>query len=214
MRKAFKAVLPDEPYKTTTKKNITVDCIYTGRRFLLIRLNGDGTMFALERGAETEAELEPFKMTPEQLALDGDTFQIVLDAEVNTWEAAHITHDYEHGEVPNYKETLPTGEVYEYHYDDFCAALDQPFYVNDMRYDIPTKTWIRPRYRVHAVTRQDFLAGMAVQARVFKEAYDSGKYLAEDMEKFKTYYEFCQSVPTKYANVDHWKINCLAPPII
>ena len=214
MRKAFKAVLPDEPYKTTTKKNITVDCIYTGRRFLLIRLNGDGTMFALERAAETEAELEPFKMTPEQLALDGDTFQIVLDAEVNTWEAAHITHDYEHGEVPNYKETLPTGEVYEYHYDDFCAALDQPFYVNDMRYDIPTQTWIRPRYRVHAVTRQDFLAGMAVQARVFKEAYDSGKYLAQDMEKFKAYYEFCQSVPTKYANVDHWKINCPAPPII
>lgn len=214
MRKAFKAVLPDEPYKTTTKKNITVDCIYTGKRFLLIRLNGDGTMFALERQAETEAELEPFKMTPEQLALDGDTFQIVLDAEVNTWEAAHITHDYEHGEVPNYKETLPTGEVYEYYYDDFSGALDQPFYINDLRYDVPTKTWIRPRYRVHAVTRQDFLAGMAVQAKAYKEAYESGAYLAEDKEKLKAHYEFCQSVPTKYANVDHWKIPCPPPPQI
>ncbi len=214
MRKAFKTVLPDEPYKTTTKKNTTVDCIYTGRRFLLIRLNGDGTIFALERQAETAEELEPFKMTPEQLALDGDTFQIVLDAEVNTWEAAHITHDYEHGEVPNYKETLPTGETWEYTYDDFCAALDQPFYVNDLRYDLPTKTWIRPRYRVHAIARQDFLASMAQQAKTYKEAYESGKYLADDLAKIKAYYEFCQSVPTKYANVDHWKITCPSTPPI
>ncbi len=214
MRKAFKTVLPDEPYKTTTKKNITVDCIYTGKRFLLIRLNGDGTMFALEKQAETEAELEPFKMTPAQLALDGDTFQIVLDAEVHTWEAAHITHDYEHGEVPNYKETLPTGETYEYTYDDFQGALTQPFYVNDIRYDIPTKTWIRPRYRVHALTRQDFLSSMANQAKTYKEAYDSGQHLPEKLAQFKAHYEFCEAVPTKYANVDHWKITCPSAPAI
>jgi len=214
MRKAFKTVLPDEPYKTTTKKNITVDCIYTGRRFLLIRLNGDGTMFALERRADTAEELEPFKMTKEQLVLDGDTFQIVLDAETHTWEAAHITNEYEHGEVPNYRETLPTGETWEYTYDDFNGALTQPFYVNDIRYDRPTNTWIRPRYRVHAITRQDFLASMAQQAKTYRDAYNSGNYLAADLEKFKTHYEFCESVPTKYANVDHWKINCLsAPPL-
>lgn len=214
MRKAFQTVLPDEPYKTTTKKNITVDCIYTGRRFLLIRLNGDGTMFALEKQADTEAELDLYKMTPEQLALDGNTFQIVLDAETHVWEAAHITHDYEHGEVPNYKETLPTGETYEYQYDDFNGALTQPFYVNDIRYDIHTKTWIRPRYRVHAITRQDFLASMATQAKIYKEAYESGTYLPEDKEKIKAHYEFCDSVPTKYANIDHWKIPCPNPPII
>lgn len=214
MRKAFQAVLPDEPYKTTTKKNITVDCIYTGRRFLLIRLNGDGTLFALEKQADTEEELEKFKMTPEQLALDGDTWQIVMDAEIYTWEAAHITHEYEHGEIPNYKETLPTGEVYEYIYDDFSGAITQPFYVNDIRYDLPTKTWIRPRYRVHALTRQDFFNGMANHAKFYKELYENGTYLPEAKQKIKEYYEFCESIPTKYANVDHWKIKCLPVPII
>lgn len=212
MRKAFKTVLPDEPYKTTTKKNITVDCIYTGRRYLLIRLNGDGTMFAMEKQAETVEELEPYKMTPQQLALDGNTFQIVLDADVHTWEAAHITHEYEHGEIPNYRETLPTGETWEYNYDNFSGALDQPFYVNDLRYDVPTQTWIRPRYRVHAITRQDFLASMALQAKTYREAYTSGQYLPDQLEKIKAHYEFCESIPTKYANVDHWKITCPTPP--
>ncbi len=214
MRKAFQTVLPDEPYKTTTKKNITVDCIYTGRRYLLIRLNGDGTMFALEKQAETLEELEPFKMTPAQLALDGDTFQVVLDAETHTWEAAHITHDYEHGEVPNYKEVLPTGETYEYTYDDFNGALTQPFYVNDIRYDIHTKAWIRPRYRVHALTRQEFLSSMETQTKTYKEAMESGQYLPEQLAKIKAHYEFCQSVPTKYAGVDHWKIVCPSPPTL
>lgn len=212
MRKAFKAVLPDEPYKTTTKKNITVDCIYTGKRYLLIRLNGDGTMFALEKQAETLEELEPFKMTPAQLALDGNTFQIVLDADIHTWEAAHITNDYEHGEVPNYRETLPTGETWEYHYDDFNGAITQPFYVNDLRYDVPTQAWIRPRYRVHAITRQDFFGSMALQAKQYKEALESGQYLAEDLAAIKSHYEFCSTIETKYANVDHWKITCPTPP--
>lgn len=212
MRKAFKTVLPDEPYKTTTKKNITVDCIYTGKRYLLIRLNGDGSMFALERQEETLEALEPFKMTKEQLALDGNTFQIVLDAETHTWEAAHITHDYEHGEVPNYKETLSTGETWEYHYDDFSGALDQPFYVNDLRYDVHTNAWIRPRYRVHALTRQDFFAGIANHAKTFKELYENGAYLPDQKQKIKEYYEWAEAVPTKYANIDHWKITCPAQP--
>jgi hypothetical protein len=205
MRKAFVTIMPDEPYKTTTSKNITVDCVYTGRRYLLIRLNNDGTMFCLERAEETLEELERFKLTDEQLAAEKQ-FQIIMDAEVNTWEAAHLTHDYEHSEVPDPTFTMPSGETWTYHYDDFHGALDQPYYVNDMRYDRSTRTWIRPRYRVHAITKESFWAGIADQTRRYEEAATSSAYLPEQLAKIKEHRDWLKAAPTKYAGVDHWKI--------
>jgi hypothetical protein len=214
MRKAFVTIMPDEPYKTTTSKNITVDCVYTGRRYLLIRLNNDGTMFCLERAEETLEQLENYKLTDEQLAAEKQ-FQVIMDAEVNTWEAAHLTHDYEHSEVPDPTFTMPSGETWTYHYDDFHGALDQPYYVNDMRYDRSTRTWIRPRYRVHAITKESFWAGLADQTKRYEEAATSSAYLPEQLAKIKEHRDWLKSAPTKYAGVDHWKIPYpVAPPAI
>jgi hypothetical protein len=205
MRKAFTTIMPDEPYKTTTSKNITVDCVYTGRRYLLVRVNNDGTLFCLERQEDTLETLEMFKLTAEQLAAEKH-FQVVLDAEVNTWEAAHLTHDYEHSEVPDPTFTLPSGETWTYHYDDHQGALAQPYYVNDMRYDRSTNTWIRPRYRVHALTKESFWAGLADQLRSYEEAASSSAYLPEQLTKIRAHRDWLKAAPTKYAGVDHWKI--------
>ena len=205
MHKPFTTVLPDEPYKTATTKNTTVDCVYTGKRYLLVRMNNDGSIFALEKQSDSLEDIENFKLTDAQLAAERH-FQIVMDAEVNTWEAAHITHEYEHSEVPDYKETLSSGETWEYHYDDFQGALDQPFYVNDLRYDRATNSWIRPRYRVHALTRDAFMSSIDSQAKDYDNAVSSGKYSGEKLESIKTHAAFLKSVNTKYANIDHWKI--------
>ena len=213
MQKLFKTVLPDEPYKTATTKNVTVDCTYTGRRYLLVRMNNDGSMFCLEKQADTLEEVDKFRLTDQQLAAENH-FQVVIDADNNTWEAAHVSHEYEHGEVPNYKETLPTGETWEYTYDDFQGALDQPFYVNDLRFDRSTNTWIRPRYRVHALTRDSFISAIAEQADTYLEAAASGKYSGEKLEAINVHAAFLKAVPSKYANVDHWKIPYPSPPAL
>jgi hypothetical protein len=89
--------------------------------------------------------------------------QTVIDAEVDTWMAAHLTHEYEHTAVPNYVETLSTGEVYEYYYDDIQSACTQPYYTNDAYYKKETNSWIRPRMRTHAITRASFLEGVSSQ---------------------------------------------------
>lgn len=213
MQKLFKTVLPDEPYKTSTTKNVTVDCTYTGRRYLLVRMNHDGSIFALEKQVDTLEEIENFKLTDQQLAAE-NRFQVTIDADINTWEAAHISHEYEHGEVANYKETLATGETWEYTYDDFQGALDQPFYVNDIRFDRATNTWIRPRYRVHALTRDAFMGSIADQAETYQVAAASGKYTGAQLESIKTHAAFLATVATKYSNVDHWKIPYPAAPAL
>lgn len=205
MRKAFTTVMPDEPYKTSTKNNNTVDCIYTGGRYLLIRVNNDGSVFCLERQEETLEALEKYKLTAEQLAAENQ-FQVVMDAEVNTWEAAHLTHEYEHSEVPDPTFTLPTGETWTYHYDDYHGALDQPYYVNDMHYDRATNTWVRPRYRVHALTKESFWSGMEEQLKAFETAAQSTAYLPEKLAKIKEHRDWLKAAPTRYAGVDHWKI--------
>lgn len=205
MRKAFTTVMPDEPYKTTTKKNITVDCIYIGKRYLLVRMNNDGTIFALERCEDTLEALENFKLTSAQLAAENQ-FQIVIDAEVNTWEAAHLTHEYEHSVVPDPTFTLASGETWTYHYDDYHGALAQPYYVNDLRYDRATNTWIRPRYRVHALTKENFWAGIKEQLKAYEVAAESGAYLPEKLAEIKTHRDWLRTAITKYADEDHWKI--------
>ena len=214
MRKKFTTVLPDEPYKISTSKNITVECFYTGPRYLLVRMNkNDNTLFCVDRQAESLEEIEKFKMTDEQQAYDG-TYQVVLDAELNTWEAAHLTHEYEHEAFDDYREVLSTGEVYEYHYDDYTGALDQPFYTNDIKYSPQTKTWVRPRYRSHALTRDQFMESVNTSASVYQQAYDSGAYPQERLNEIKQHLDFLKGVPKKYANVDHWKIPYPNPPAL
>ena len=206
MRKAFTAVLPDEPYKTTTKLNRTVECYYVGTRYVLARVEkSDGKIYCVDGYGETLEDLDPSRLPADVLIKEGHD-QVVIDAEIDTWIAAHLTHEYEHTSVPNYVETLSTGEVYEYQYDDIHSAVTQPYYTNDTYYKKETNTWIRPRMRTHAITRASFLEGVASQTATVQEVVDSGRLTADRLVEAKAYLDFLKSVPTKYANIDHWKI--------
>lgn len=203
IEKTFTTVLPDEPYKTTTKLNKTVTCTFRGPRYYLLRCDAEtGQILCVDRGSDDQEELRG-------LITDNEPhihFQI-LDAEVNTWEAAYLTRNYTTGPISNYVETLPTGEKYEYHYDDDTSACNQPFYVNDMKYDKGTNSYVRPRYRVHAVAEDDFWASIDSQKETFaKVVKETDKYSAEKMAAIKAYYDFLSTAKTKYAGVNHWKI--------
>lgn len=206
MRKAFTAVLPDEPYKTTTKLNRTVECFYVGTRYVLARVEkSDGKIYCVDGYSETLEGLDSSRLPAEVLNAEGHE-QVVVDAEVDTWIAAHLTHEYEHVAVPNYVETLPTGEVYEYVYDDLHSAVSQPYYTNDAYYKKETNSWIRPRMRTHAITRASFLDGVASQTATIQEIVDRNVLTADRQAEAVSYLNFLKEIPTKYANIDHWKI--------
>jgi len=206
MRKTFTAVLPDEPYKTTTRLNRTVECYYVGARYVLVRIEkSDGKYFCVDGYAETLEGLDSSRLTAEQLQLDSHE-QVVIDADVDTWMAAHLTHEYEHTAVPNYVETLSTGEVYEYHYDDIQSACTQPYYTNDSYYKKETNSWIRPRMRTHAITRASFMEGVSSQIGSIEEIVIRNVLTADRQAEAVAYLTFLKSIATKYANIDHWKI--------
>jgi hypothetical protein len=206
MRKAFTAVLPDEPYKTTTKLNRSVECYYVGARYVLVRIEkSDGKYFCVDGYSETLEGLDSSRLTADQLQGEGHE-QVVLDAEADTWLAAHLTHEYEHVSVPNYVETLSNGEVYEYVYDDTSSAVTQPYYTNDAYYKKETNSWIRPRMRTHAITRASFLEGVSSQIATIQEIVDRNVLAADRQADANTYLNFLKSIPTTYANIDHWKI--------
>lgn len=209
MEKNFTTVLPDEPYKTSTKKNITVDCTYMGPRYLLLRCRlTDGWIMCVDRASDDYDFLQTLKTTNEP-----ELFFVTLDAETHTWEAAYLTHEYRHSEVPDYTEVLPTGEKYIYHYDDFVAAVHQPFYVNDMYYDQSTSSFKRPKYRTHAVAKEDFWASIESNLRTFEAAVSNlEKYDAKRHADIKAHYDFLKTCKTKYGAIDHWKIPFTAMP--
>lgn len=208
MKKTFTTVLPDEPYKTTTKKNYTIECTYDGPAYLLIRVKEeDGSIVCIDRESDSLEQLETFKIDQHRLDPEG-VYQVVVDAAKDTWEAAYLTGYYTHEPFPDYEETLPTGEKWTYHYDDESCAVEQPFYVNDMFYVKATGTFKRPRYRVHAVAKSDFWTGLQTNIESTQAILDKGAdgFNEEQVEKIKTYLDAVKAIPTKYKDVDHWKI--------
>lgn len=208
MKKLFTTVLPDEPYKTSTKKNITIECTYDGPQYLLIRVKDeDGSIVCIDREGNSLEEIEAFKIDQHRLDPEG-VFQVLVDAAVNTWEAAYLTGYYTHAPFPDYEEILPTGEKWTYHYDDEGSAVEQPFYVNDMYYEKATGTFKRPRYRVHAVAKADFWAGVQSTITATQAILDKGgdEYTPEQLKKLEAYLAVVKEMPTKYKDIDHWKI--------
>lgn len=211
MRKVFTTILPDEPYKTSTALNKTIECTYDGPRYLLLRIRKeDGYVFCIDRVSEDLADLESHKIEQSRLDPEG-VYQIVLDAQVHTWEAAYMTGDYTHAPFDDHVETLPNGETWTYHYDDEACAVEQPFYVNDMFYEQTTSTYKRPRYRVHAVAKRDFWAGIATQIATYQSMVDDGSYAekgydADQMEAIREHLTWLKTCEATYAGVDHWKI--------
>jgi hypothetical protein len=201
MIKNFVIVLPDEPYKTTTNLNKTLECTYNGPRYLAVCVKQTGDIKYFSTSGETIEELR----MADQIDDEAGTAFHVLDAAVNTFEAAYLTHSYTHGDVEDYTVTHPNNlGSWSYHYDDGTGAIGQCFYVQDVKYIAGSYT--APRYREHAIKREDFLQHCIDIANHIERSLAINDYSAEDTKKLQDHAVWLKSVPTAYANIDHWKI--------
>jgi len=201
-KKKFIHVLPDEPNKTTTKKNIQVECEYSGMQYLLIRVfESTGEVVYVERQSDNKQELENDPRKEE-----GFKF-MVLDADQNTWEAAYLTGNYTHGVVEDYTETLPTGETYTFKWSDGGGVIGQSHEINRLKYSQGINTYIRPPYITLPVTKQGFQEMVkSHQDNMLKAKEDPSRYTSEQMTAIDAYLGWLNSAADKYKDVDPWKI--------
>lgn len=204
MRKAFTFLLPDEPYKTTTVDNNTVNAVYTGPRYLaLCVIDATGEIKYIAKRAETEAELNFEALVDD----DPATTFIKLDADVHTFQAAYLTNAYEYAEeIPDYEEDVPGGK-YTYQYDQKQGALGQCRWVNDMKY--VDGNYVGPRFREHANSRASFFESIKLVIPAIENAISQrveNLYTDEDVQKLEDHLDFLKNIETTYAGVDHWKI--------
>lgn len=206
MRKAFTFTLPDEPYVTTTNDNNTVDCMYDGPTWLCLCVeNSTHVVRNVETTGETEAELN-FDDQNE----DGHYF-VKMKADENLVVAAYFTHTYTHAEVEDINETLTDadGETFqfEYHFDD-NGVIGQVCYFGSVKYNPNDGTYSGPTFREHANNREETLANFEILADSIDESLEnpSNNYTDEEARRLREHAEWVRSIPTKYADIPHWKI--------
>lgn len=202
-KKKFTHVLPDEPNKIATKKNIQVECEYAGMQYLLIRVvESTGHVVFVERQSETREVLEN-----DDRREPGFRF-IILDADQHTWEAAYLTGNYRHGAVTDYAETLPTGEIYQYKWADGGGIIGQCHEINQMKFSEGTNTYIRPPYISHPGTKQGFLDMVASHKGDMEKALqDPSRYTEEQISEINSYLGWLNTAIDRYKDVDPWKVS-------
>lgn len=205
MKKNFTFVLPDEPYKAETTTNNVVNAVYDGLKYLIFRI--DSSTGEVYNAAASFSSLDEFDL--ENYNREEGITSIVVDASINTFEAAYVTGNYTHEEIPDPVFTLPNdlGE-WSYHYDDFTNGMAQCFFGHDLKYDFETETFIPPRYRTHAISRADFLESYNNLANVIADslANSDNDYSDSDRAKLEEYITWLKNLDKKYKNIDHWKI--------
>lgn len=206
MIKQFTFTLPDEPYVTTTDLNKTVNCTYDGPKWLC---------FAVENGTHKVRNLESAGNTEEDLNFENQIeeghYHIKVQAGDHPLIASYFTHSYTHEAVDDINETLTDADgtefTFEYHYDDEGIIGSQCF-AESVTWNPNTNQFSGPAYRTHANTREETLAQLANQATLYEENLDSPDtdYTSDDETALRAHIAWLKSIPTKYADIPHWKI--------
>ncbi len=200
MRKFFSFKLSDEPYKSTTTLNKTVQATYLGPRFLALCVNEQtGWINYIARAGETMEELQM------DLLVDDDptTTFIVLDASEKPFEAAYLTNNYENEDVADYEEVLPNG-LGTWTYSFSGGAIEQNYYAFDMKYI--NGEFTMPRFREHAITRESVFEGAKNSAEIIKKSLAQNDFTDADRTKLEEYVNWLENLETNFAGIDHWKI--------
>jgi hypothetical protein len=199
--------LADEPYVDTTALNKTHAAAYTGNRYLKIVIDSE-TKY-VERvvaAADTLDDINNAFVAQEP----GKTYEI-LDANTHTFEAAYLTGMYDTGVTENYTETLSTvdaegaDETWSYTWEDNTGMILQQYVGRDLKF--VNGAYVRPRFRTHALTRESFMQSMQQQISNINAALENNTTLTEETrEQLAAYVTWLENLPTKYANIKHWKI--------
>lgn len=206
MRKFFTVKLSDEPYKTTTNLNKTIQATYLGPRYLALCVHTpSGEIRYVARSGETEGEL----LLPSLVDDDPETEFIVMDAKEKTFEAAYLTGTYEHDPIPDYVEQLSNNRG-TYTYTWAGGAINQNYFGQDMFYR--NGEFTTPKFRTHAVTKESVFEGSKKAANVITQSLLDNDYTSSERAALEEYRDWLNSLATTYPDVDHWKIPFPANP--
>ena len=207
IRVNFDIAMPNKPYVDDFSEGKTHPAVYTGFRWIKFQYNTE-----TKEIANVIAEADIVDDLPMNETAVAEGYQsATLNCEENPLIASIITRNYETGEVADYEEDLGTtdaegnAETWTYYWNDNTGVLGQIYLHGTMKY--VDNNFVMPTFRSHALSRESFLEGVNNQiAGCDHELARADVYNEEETAKITAHKAWLQAVPTKYANVDHWKI--------
>jgi len=193
--KEFTITIPDEPFKDSTDLGKTVTCVYQGPRYVVIEVD--------PYTGRCESAVGYYRKS-ENINLNkfyrGDECKIILiDAEVNPFPAAYITHRYRvPDEIENYVFTHNGEVTWTYDYPE-NGIIDDVFVPNQMVYDFSSETFRNPPFVDHGMTAEEFWDGLENLIKSYEDE-------ESESQECKDYITTLKSLKTNYEGIDHWKI--------
>lgn len=212
IRQSFTIPMPNQPYVDDFSNGTTHPATYTGHRYLTFQYHKDtGLVANLINAGDTMEELGAY-----DAPLMENHLPITIDATEKPLLAAYLTGEYETGEVADYTEDLGTtdadgnAETWTYYWQDDKGVLAQIYRRESTYYKEVdgVMTFVGPEFRSHILSRDSFLESVANQVVSIDTELSrtDGVYNDEEKAAILAHKEWLQNVPTKYADVDHWKI--------
>ncbi len=201
MLKKFLVNIPDQPYKSSFALNKNCEVTYYGPSFLVLGISTvDNRVKGVDGSFESmdEIDLSTF--------IDHETYFVILNAFDNPFEAAYLTHQYSNDEQETYKETLPTGEVYEYFWEK-DAIIDVIYRTCDMYYDPIKKTYTTPGLIPLPISEEQYKEGVDRKIKTFEKALiDNPTWSEDEKSQVQTAINWYKNMWNVYPNVDFFKI--------
>lgn len=218
IRHDFTIKMPNQPYVDDFSDGNTQAATYTGYKLVTFQYHKDTGLIAnLINMGDTVEELGEY-----DAPLMEDHLPITIDATENPLIAAYLTGTYETGEVADYTEDLGTtdgdgnAETWTYYWQDEKGCLSQIYKRESTYYKEVdgSMQFVGPEFRTHILSRESFLESVTNQiASIDTElARTDGVYNDEERAAIQSHRDWLADVPTKYADVDHWKIKFPASP--
>lgn len=198
MSTQFKLRIPDEPFKDTYELEKTLNITYTGPRYMVLSVFTDTQQVSTYETLEDN--LEDINLS--DFASDDTTFYVV-DCYNHLLEASFITHQYTHNDYDNYREELPTGEIYEYLYDNHILSniynFTMPTY-NHSTQEFGSLELLKP-----VTTNEEFWERL--DSKILELSKDPKIGVHDDADQeLNDYLETLKQLKIDYLDVDYWKI--------
>jgi len=215
MNKTFTVTYADEPYKTTTANGNTFECTYVGPRWILAQVDRDDDQ--VREAGRSDSSADDVALDPSGYEPDVYDY-IVMDANESddmAMRCAFITDEYTHPDVADYSEEITDadGDTYtwEHVYEGGTGMLAHIYVSDSLLYNHETRTWTNPTLRTHNNSRELTLQTWADQAAGIRRALSSdgdahNNFTDAERTTLGNHATWLESIPTKYANIDHWKI--------
>lgn len=201
MLKKFLVNIPDEPYKDSYSLNKNCQVTYTGPSFLVVGVSStDNKVKGVDGAFESIDEIDLTNF------IDDDSYFVILNAFDHPFEAAYLTHQYTNDEYESYKETLPTGEVYEYFYEK-DGVIECIYKGNDMYYDRIKEKFSTPGVLELPISEETNKETIKNKIKFLENVLAENSKWSDDEKSLVTYaINWYKNIPNAYPGVAIFKI--------